>query len=457
MNQLDSLIDDIETHINDDNIATYKIRNKKALIKSLKDLNNIIGMQPLKDSVASQIRYLMTISKDNKSQKMLNTVLYGPPGTGKTTVGKLLAKIWYSLGYLNPTKSQVQKPVYSYSSEKENTNLLIYVAIIAFYMLYYIFIFMKFIYHKVGPFYLILLTAIMIIIVYILYNKYLKNKISLNTVTAGETSTPKPGLIDDDNSLIKIVSRDDFVAGYLGQTALKTKALLESTKGKVLFIDEAYSLLHDPRDSFGMEAITTLNLYMSEHPNDTIVIFAGYKNLLQKGIFKAQPGLPRRCMWHFECTPYNANELFEIFKRQLKVDKWSLNNENNVLTLFENNIDAFPNFGGDTERLVFYCQLEYTKDHFASSKLDKTLSTNQVQRGISQLRSNNIHTNTKDEINTSSFGTDNLFDLLKSTTLNQNKTPPSKIDLPKSDDDSNTKDEPFIPRTDIIKTKELST
>ena len=160
--------------------------------------------------------------------------------------------------------------------------------------------------------------------------------------------------------LIRIVSREDFVGGYLGQTAIKTEKLLKDSIGKVLFIDEAYSLVNDEKDSYGYECLTTLNRFMSEHSSEIVVIFAGYKDLLEKTIFKAQPGLKRRCTWHFEIEGYSEIGLSKIFEIQLKNDGWVLDSDVDLLDFFKENLKEFPFYGGDTLRLVFYCKICYS-------------------------------------------------------------------------------------------------
>ena len=82
----------------------------------------------------------------------------------------------------------------------------------------------------------------------------------------------------------KIAYRDDFVAGYLGQTAIKTKKLLKSCIGGVLFVDEVYSLGpgREDRDSFSKEAIETITGFLSDHKNDFCFIGAGYEEDVKK-------------------------------------------------------------------------------------------------------------------------------------------------------------------------------
>ena len=103
-----------------------------------------------------------------------------------------------------------------------------------------------------------------------------------------------------------------------------------------------------------MEALTALNLFLSQHSNEIIVIFAGYKDLLETGPYSVQPGLRRRFMWQFDCEGYNAEQLFEIFRIQLDKKGWGLTDNAASLKLFINNYDAFPAFGGDTERAAFF-------------------------------------------------------------------------------------------------------
>lgn len=86
------------------------IRYPDLLVSSLEELNELIGNHSVKDSVATQVAYLIAV-KTSKSDShiendhvMLNTILYGPPGVGKTLVGTKLAKIWYSLGFLDGSK-----------------------------------------------------------------------------------------------------------------------------------------------------------------------------------------------------------------------------------------------------------------------------------------------------------------------------------------------------------------
>ena len=80
------------------------------------------------------------------------------------------------------------------------------------------------------------------------------------------------------------VDRADLVAGYVGQTAIKTKEAINKAKGGVLFIDEAYTLTNKGDNDFGQEAIDTLLKIMEDSREDMVVIAAGYENLMEKFI-----------------------------------------------------------------------------------------------------------------------------------------------------------------------------
>jgi SpoVK/Ycf46/Vps4 family AAA+-type ATPase len=106
------------------------------------------------------------------------------------------------------------------------------------------------------------------------------------------------------------VDRSELVAGYLGQTAMKTAEVCASAKGGVLFIDEAYSL---GGDQYGREAIDTLVKEMEDNRDDLVVIVAGYPVPME--LFIAEnPGLASRFRTHIEFPDYSDDELVDIFR-----------------------------------------------------------------------------------------------------------------------------------------------
>ena len=117
--------------------------------------------------------------------------------------------------------------------------------------------------------------------------------------------------------------RSALVAGYLGQTAIKTQKVIQQAMGGVLFVDEAYALVNEKEDSYGKEAIETLLKAMEDHRDEFVVIVAGYTELMHKFI-ESNPGLSSRFGKYFEFEDYTGEELLAIFKRFCKSNGYSL-------------------------------------------------------------------------------------------------------------------------------------
>ena len=107
------------------------------------------------------------------------------------------------------------------------------------------------------------------------------------------------------------VDRSGLVAGYVGQTALKTQEQIRKAMGGVLFIDEAYALAQKD-DAFGQEAIDTVLKAMEDHRDDLVVIVAGYTKPMEKFI-NSNPGLKSRFNKYIEFPDYTIDELEQIF------------------------------------------------------------------------------------------------------------------------------------------------
>lgn len=112
------------------------------------------------------------------------------------------------------------------------------------------------------------------------------------------------------------VDRSNLVAGYVGQTAIKTQEKINEALGGILFIDEAYTLSKDEND-YGQEAIDTILKAMEDHRDDFVVIVAGYSELMQKFI-NSNPGLRSRFNKYIYFPDYNVEELVSIFLNMCK-------------------------------------------------------------------------------------------------------------------------------------------
>ena len=148
--------------------------------------------------------------------------------------------------------------------------------------------------------------------------------IQLHSVFTGNPGTGKTTVAQIYSALLRecgvlkrghliVASRADFVAGYVGQTAGKTKKKIREALGGVLFIDEAYSLLSDTSGDFGKEVINTLVDEMTKHNENLVVILAGYPNEIDK-LLGSNPGLFSRFKKFFSFPDYSIHELLSIME-----------------------------------------------------------------------------------------------------------------------------------------------
>lgn len=179
------------------------------------------------------------------------------------------------------------------------------------------------------------------------------------------------------NGIFKIAYRDDFVAEYLGQTAIKTKKLLNSCLGGILFIDEVYSLGNkEGRDSFSKEAIDTITGFLSDHKNDFCCIIAGYEKEINECFFKVNRGLVRRFPWIHKIEPYNAENLSNIALKMIKNMKWDIAIEEKIfINFFEEHKDNFKHAGGDIETFLTKSKMLHAKRVFSLGKEHKFILT----------------------------------------------------------------------------------
>ena len=165
--------------------------------------------------------------------------------------------------------------------------------------------------------------------------------------------------------------RSGLVAGYVGQTAIKTQKKIEEAMGGILFIDEAYTL-NQKDENFGQEAIDTILKAMEDHRDELIVIVAGYTELM-KAFIESNPGLKSRFNKYLDFPDYTAEELQQIFELQCKKYQYKLTEDADKAV---------------RERII---RVEETKgENFANARevrnLFEKIITNQAAR-VSQLES----------------------------------------------------------------------
>lgn len=128
------------------------------------------------------------------------------------------------------------------------------------------------------------------------------------------------------NQVFIEVSRSDLVGNYIGHTATKTREVLESALGGVLFIDEAYTLSNGGSKDFGIEAINEILSFMENHRNDLVIIFAGYTNEMNE-FLETNDGLKSRIPNLFDFPDYTIDELIQIGLIDIREQNYQINEE----------------------------------------------------------------------------------------------------------------------------------
>ena len=197
------------------------------------------------------------------------------------------------------------------------------------------------------------------------------------------------------NNKFTIGYRDDFVAEYLGQTAIKTRRFLESCIGGVLFIDEVYSLGagEKDKDSFSKEAIDTLCSFLSENKNNFCCIVAGYKDEIKKCFLSVNSGLERRFPWKHDINEYTVENLASIFIKMIKETKWILHEDVTlefIIDIFRQNKDIFKYTGGSIETFISKIKMLHSKRIFSLDTKHKfIIKCEDIKNAIDVTKKNN--------------------------------------------------------------------
>jgi Holliday junction resolvasome RuvABC ATP-dependent DNA helicase subunit len=255
------------------------------------------------------------------------------------------------------------------------------------------------------------------LILYYSQDLNIKNDDLLHTIIDGEPGTGKTqfahiiskiylkmGVLKND--IFKKVKRSDLIAGFLGQTALKTQSVIEEVRGGVLFIDEAYSLGNsegkDSKDVYSKECIDILNQNLTEMRDEDddyfICMIAGYKDDLKNSFFSYNDGLERRFPIHFTMDKYTDQDLVDIFKRKVEQNKWELEDDAIDQALINKNRDYFKFSGGDMEVLFAKCKISHSKNIISTIGREKRkLNKKDVEMGIEIFKKNRLDNDKKED------------------------------------------------------------
>ena len=215
------------------------------------------------------------------------------------------------------------------------------------------------------------------------------------------------------------VTRADLVAGYLGQTALKTREAVENALDGVLFIDEAYSLggggggclglgggeeggrgdggHGGVSDAFSVECLDTLCELLSRYRDRLVVIFAGYKDQLDCRVFQTNEGLRSRFMWWYDLPNYGAADLAAIFRKNVLSAGWRLEDEHepengeadDLVRSFDEHYAYFDYNGRDVVNFLTWVKIAHSRRLFANPyprPTPRSISTRDIDHAFSSLR-----------------------------------------------------------------------
>jgi SpoVK/Ycf46/Vps4 family AAA+-type ATPase len=207
------------------------------------------------------------------------------------------------------------------------------------------------------------------------------------------------GYLETDN--FRVVTSADLIAGYVGQTALKTRRVLTSSLGGVLFLDEAYSINAGNSDDpgFSKECADTINAFLTENTSNFIMIISGYQQELDKNFFSLNQGLRRRFPWVYNIEKYRPQDLTEILFYQITESDWDFSDDfdftelNNLIT---QNKDLFIDNGGSTQILFDKIKIHHSNRVFGlKRKFKMRITIDDVRSGILELSMKRIK---KDEV-----------------------------------------------------------
>lgn len=195
----------------------------------------------------------------------------------------------------------------------------------------------------------------------------------------------------------KKVTRSDLIAGYVGQTALKTKDVIKDALGGVLFIDEAYALGNNEKnDSYSKECINTLCEALSDFKENLMVIIAGYENELNECFFNYNQGLDSRFAWRFKMDEYSGEDLYNIFVKKVNEINWEIMSDITPQWFYKK-IDFLSFYGRDIENLLAKTKIVHSKRVFCKNTSEKKkIKLEDLENGFEMYLLNNDAKNKRD-------------------------------------------------------------
>jgi len=373
-----SLIDFIKDLEQKDSRIYHHFNEPEILLGALKELrDDLIGQLPFKTEILRIIKAFVASKQRGiyNDKDMKHCLLYGGPGIGKTMACRILCKVFVGLGGFGAKSGQskfasfnkLQDEILRRQKTKikayESNNKRVMQRINAT---------DKAVVHAKNC--LKLLVAAPHPSASQLINEITRiieiidtTNIELADLTRDKVTSIGGMEVEADKTMAKTkgdpdlpfteVNTNDVVSRYVGDTSHLCTKTMEQCRGGVAYFDEAYNICQDSRgftDSYGRTALTIINRYMSEYPDELIVVFSGYKADIERNLFRVQEGLASRFTYKFQMEKYTGDEMAKIFIIALEKNKWKIENTPQLRKLITDNISLFKYQGRDMYNLAIY-------------------------------------------------------------------------------------------------------
>ncbi|HBG71719.1 MAG: hypothetical protein A2W93_06590 [Bacteroidetes bacterium GWF2_43_63] len=216
------------------------------------------------------------------------------------------------------------------------------------------------------------------------------NKFSLHTVFTGNPGTGKTTVARIIGQLYKAlgllerghvveVDRSELVAGYIGQTAIKTQTVIDNAMGGVLFIDEAYALTDNGGNDFGKEAVEVLLKEMEDHRGEFAIIAAGYPGPMSKFLL-SNPGLKSRFDRVLNFPDYTETELLDIARGMFETEGLLMDSdtEKHFLTLIADMLKKRDEYFGNAREIRKITQTVIRRQNLRLASMESSLRAPQM-------------------------------------------------------------------------------
>jgi SpoVK/Ycf46/Vps4 family AAA+-type ATPase len=196
------------------------------------------------------------------------------------------------------------------------------------------------------------------------------------------------------------VKADECIGAAVGQTGIKTRAVLEKSLGGVLIIDEAYSLGNRDNKSYVDDFVGTFLSFSSEHKGEFACILMGYKNCIEENILNTNKGLRRRFPNVINIENYKINELRDILITKIKEYEWYYEEDALPISLFEKHKTSFQDNGGSMENLFREIKfIHATRVLYLPPEKKKTLTLEDFENGLTTyIKMIKLHDKTTDSM-----------------------------------------------------------